>query len=117
MIRAVWSRLLDGPSRLGWSAMPWTMRIGAWTSAIIGSGGLLVIPFAALNIGTYSVDNQRVSGRTSSSMGIWNGSRFSRFPLRLPMAIAPSGCGHEHFRSSSGWQSTATLRGKCSLEI
>jgi hypothetical protein len=62
MIRAVWSRLLDGPSRLGWSAMPWTMRIGAWTSAIIDSGGLLVIPFAALNIGTYSIDNQRVSG-------------------------------------------------------
>lgn len=62
MIRAVWLRWLEGPSRLGWSAMPWTMRIGAWTSAIIGSVGLLVIPFAALNIGTYSIDDQRVSG-------------------------------------------------------
>jgi hypothetical protein len=62
MIRAVWSRLLQGPSRLGWSAMPWAMRIGAQTSTIIGFVGLLIIPLAALNIGSYSIDDQRVSG-------------------------------------------------------
>jgi hypothetical protein len=84
MIRTFWSRLLEGPSRLGWAAMPWSMRIGTWISAIVGVVGLLIIPLAALNIGSYSIDSQRVSGPHFLIHGY-----FEVFPfLALTIAIA-----------------------------
>jgi hypothetical protein len=51
-----------GPERLGWRAVPWFMRKAGVASALFVAIGLLVAGLAALNIGTFTIDDRTVSG-------------------------------------------------------
>jgi len=57
------SAVRAGPRGLGWRAMPWFIRQATRFSALFVAVWVLFIPFAALNIGTYSIDGAPVSGR------------------------------------------------------
>lgn len=55
-------RIRRGPERLGWRAMPWLMRAGIPASAFMAAIWLLFLPLAALDVGSYSIDDRVVSG-------------------------------------------------------
>ena len=61
-IRLALDHLRRGPKRLGWRAMPWLMRTGTRASALGAAVWLLFLPLAALDVGSYSIDDQAVSG-------------------------------------------------------
>ncbi len=57
------SSIRRGPTILGWSAMPLLMRAGIVLSTLFAGVWLLFVPFAALDLGTYSIDEQQVTGQ------------------------------------------------------
>ena len=61
-IRRAFRRVRLGPERLGWRAIPWLMRTGIWLSAFVAAIWLLFIPLAAVDVGSYSIDDRVVSG-------------------------------------------------------
>ena len=52
-----------GPTLLGWSAIPLLMRGGAILSVLFAGVWLLFVPFAAFNLGSYSINDQQVTGQ------------------------------------------------------
>ncbi len=52
-----------GPTVLGWAAIPLLMRAGIVLSTLVAGAWLLFVPFAALDLGTYSIDDQQVTGQ------------------------------------------------------
>ena len=56
------SAMRAGPRTLGWRAMPWFIRQATRFSALFVGVWLLLIPFAALNLGTYSINGVPVTG-------------------------------------------------------
>ena len=59
----IWTSIRKGPVSLGFERMPLLMRLGIMGSTLFAGVWLLFIPFAALNIGTYTINDRAVTGR------------------------------------------------------
>lgn len=61
-VGALFGRVRRGPERLGWRAMPWLMRAGTVGSVLFAGVWVSFVPLAALNVGTYTINDRVVSG-------------------------------------------------------
>lgn len=59
----MWKSIRRGPVALGFERMPLLMRLGIIGSTLFVSVWLLFVPMAALNLGTYTIDDRVVTGR------------------------------------------------------
>jgi hypothetical protein len=58
-----WTSIRKGPVSLGFEGMPLLMRVGIIGSTLFVGVWLLFVPFAALNLGTYTINDREVTGR------------------------------------------------------
>ena len=58
----VLGRLRRGPALLGFRAMPWLMRATTCVSTALAAFWIAFVPFAALDVGRFTIDGERVSG-------------------------------------------------------
>jgi hypothetical protein len=58
-----WRSIRKGPVSLGFEGMPLLMRVGIIGSTLFVGVWLLFVPFAALNLGTYTINDREVTGR------------------------------------------------------
>lgn len=61
-VRLAFGRLRRGPALLGFRAMPWLMRLTMCASAALAAFWIAFAPFAALDVGRFTIDGERVSG-------------------------------------------------------
>jgi hypothetical protein len=60
--RLLLDRIRYGPALLGFRAMPWLMRFTTCASAALVAFWIAFAPFAALDVGRFTIDGERVSG-------------------------------------------------------
>lgn len=60
--RLALDRIRRGPALLGFRAMPWIMRAATCASAALVAFWIAFVPFAALDVGRFTIDGEQVSG-------------------------------------------------------
>lgn len=61
-LKSIMSNVRRGPSILGRLALPQGIRSACWLAAGFASIWIVLVPFAALDMGTYSINDRAVSG-------------------------------------------------------